>query len=163
MREKKLIFIFVIGIVLAMLIFIYLVFLRFSTTEPTVVPSPTPVNISKPIVIPFNKPKTSTLVVDRVTTQNFYDKGTIIDTNGDVSIKKNRLYELVYLAPFQEFIIDVLGSPFSTARLQAEQAFLKELGIAEEEACKLKVSVGTTYRVNPEEAGMKFGLSFCEN
>jgi hypothetical protein len=58
--------------------------------------------------------------------------------------------------------VNVLGSPFERARLDAEQAFLFELGITEERACVLNVVVTTPAYANPNDAGINYSLSFCE-
>jgi len=170
MKDKRLFILFIAGIILTVIVFLWLLFLSFSLSTP-IDTQPNSLSISTkprqptptPIVIPFEKPTSPTLRVNGITVDNFYKQGTIIDTNGDVSILKNRLYDIVYLAPFQEFIIEILNTPFISARNQAEFEFLKQLGITQDEACSLKVSLATPYRINPTEAGKKFDLSFCEN
>lgn len=165
MKDKQIYILFIIGIILTIIVFAWLLFLSFSLSTPEAQPTATPVvkATPTPIVIPFTRPSTPTLTVNGVSVQNFYQQGTIIDSNGDVSIQKTGLYDIVYLAPFQEFIIEVLAKPFESTRQQAEQEFLQQLGITQEAACRLKVSIGTPLDVNPTEAGTKFGLSFCEN
>lgn len=164
MKDKYIYILLCIGIVLTIVVFGWLLLLSFSGTTSDAPSQSTPIiqSTPTPIVIPFTKPSVSTLTVNGISVQNFYKQGTIIDTNGDVSIRKTKLYDIVYLAPFQEFIIEVLAKPFQATRLQAERAFLQQLAITQEEACKLRVSLGTPYDVNPVEAGTKFGLSFCE-
>lgn len=164
MKEKQLYILFIIGIVLTIVVFVWLVFLSisFSGSQPaSSIPTITTTPI--PTVIPFDKPTAPTLQVNGVSVRNFYNTSNAMNANGDVSFEKNNQFELVYLAPFEEFIIDVRGSPFATTRMQAEQAFLKKLGITQEDACKLNVSLGTPAYINPQEAGRRYELSFCEN
>ena len=49
----------------------------------------------------------------------------------------------------------------NSIRPQMEKDFLKTLGISEADACKLKVITNVPYDVNPDTAGIDYGLSFC--
>lgn len=167
MKEKHLLLFFGIATFLTILLFAYLVLMRISTSTPEEIPTPT-ASVQKPSsprlpTIPFTKPVSPSLTVDGVKVDNFYKQGTVIDTNGDVSVQKTKDFEIVYLAPFEEFIIDILASPFEVIRPQAEQAFLKQLNITQTEACKLTVSVSTTTTANPNDSGRRHPLSFCES
>ena len=65
-------------------------------------------------------------------------------------IQSNKSYQIV-----------IIGSPFSTYRNEAENAFLSLLKISKDQACKMKVSVTTPYFANPDESGQTYPLSFC--
>lgn len=60
-----------------------------------------------------------------------------------------------------KFIISISVANPEIARPQMEKDFIGALGISEEEACKLDVSVNVPVAVNPDTAGVDFGLSFC--
>ncbi len=47
-------------------------------------------------------------------------------------------------------------------RVAAEQALVTQLGVPEQEVCKLPVNVAIPLNVIPEYAGINYGLSFCE-
>jgi hypothetical protein len=71
-------------------------------------------------------------------------------------------YKISYFSKTQEYLISVLKSPFSYYRTQAEIAFLKEVGIASDEACLKKITITTPSFINPEEAGQIYKLSYCK-
>ncbi|MEK7129589.1 MAG: hypothetical protein AAB803_01085 [Patescibacteria group bacterium] len=74
---------------------------------------------------------------------------------------KKQTYDITYVPSLDEYAIVVYGSPFEPARKEAERAFLQKLGVAPEQACRLKVTVSTPVFVNPEESKQTYGLSFC--
>lgn len=74
---------------------------------------------------------------------------------------KKQTYDITYIPSLGEYAVVVYGSPFEPARVEAEQAFLQKLGVTQERACRLKVTVSTPVFVNPEESKQTYGLSFC--
>ncbi|MBU0732042.1 hypothetical protein KKC88_04140 [Patescibacteria group bacterium] len=60
-----------------------------------------------------------------------------------------------------EFIISISFPNPNVVRPQMEKDFLEAVGISETDACKLKVSANVPYAVNPDTAGIDYGLSFC--
>ncbi len=87
-----------------------------------------------------------------------------IDTENTL-IKSTPDYEIFYLKYDQKesFAISLLGKNFEESRKQSEDAFLKLLGITEEQACKLVVSESVPYGTNASLAGKDFSLSFCQS
>ena len=83
--------------------------------------------------------------------------------SGNVTIKTTPEYQIVYSSERQNFIISILSSDLQNARSKAEQEFLKILGIGEEKACLLDVTLGVSKDANPNAAGRNYGLSFCPN
>ena len=106
---------------------------------------------------------TEKLKVDNIETENFYKSAVNIAETGDATIIKRGNFEIVFVPEYSQFIISVLATPFGIHRSLAEQEFINNLGISQEEACRLNVTVGTPYFANPEVAGIAYGLSFCED
>jgi hypothetical protein len=70
-------------------------------------------------------------------------------------------YTIVFWAPASSFAISLLSKPLTAARHKAEQTFLKDLGVSQDDACKLAVNLGVPVSVDPDVAGILLGLSFC--
>ena len=70
-------------------------------------------------------------------------------------------FEISYLPPEDQYIITVYGSPFLQYRQEAEQSFIKIYRLTIAEACSKKVTIGTPFYSNPQEAGKIYKLSFC--
>lgn len=96
-----------------------------------------------------------------VTVNNFYTGAKISPDRTSVLIAETPAYVISYYAPDSSFNILIEQLPFATIRAEAESAFLQKLGISEQQACKLKVQVGTPISVDPSYAGQNIGLSFC--
>jgi len=83
---------------------------------------------------------------------------------GDAVIKTNdHKYQIVYLKNTDSILISILGSPFEATRQEAEQDLLTTLDISKADACRLSVTINTTISANPDEAGVDYSLSFCNN
>ncbi len=109
-------------------------------------------------------PKTTEkLKISGVEVDNFYKNPETITKDGDTVFKTNDKYEFAYFYDVRKFTIFIYGSPFEETRKIAEEAFLRELNISPSEACQLNVDIKTAVFANPEEAGKKHGLSFCNN
>lgn len=87
---------------------------------------------------------------------------TTTEVSNVTPITTKGTYEVLYIDDFDEYLITVTESPFDDFRTVAEQGFIKSLGITEEEACGLNVKIATPLFANPDEAGVEYGLSFCE-
>lgn len=149
------------------LIFIILLFFSLFSKKQEVPVIPSPSTIPKPTFYQRPIPSVSIpskeeikIKISDVWVNNFYKDGEV-DQNGDVVIKENDDYRLIYQNPFKLFIVNVLSSPFEKARAEAEEEFIKSLGITREESCKLNVRVGTPFFANPDFAKKSYGLSFC--
>ena len=59
------------------------------------------------------------------------------------------------------FTVALLTEPIGKARIKAEDFLRTRLGITNDELCRLKVYVGTTYWINEKYAAGNLGLSFC--
>lgn len=154
MQHKLIIITLTVAIGIAILLLGLLIYLRV-TTGPT--PKPQPL-----FPAPFATPLPGKITIDGVETNNFLVSPKELNENGDALFVDTGRYQIVYLKQFNQFIIDILAAPFPQVRQEAEQAFLQTLGISKEAACKLRVSIGTSYRVSPDYAGISFPLSFCE-
>lgn len=98
-------------------------------------------------------------------------KKVLRDEEGNPLISKDKFrqhllinkdsYQIVYQELGDIFIIFILGSPFEAFREKAEEEFLALIEASENIACQLKVEIKTPMRINPEQAGKIFPLSFC--
>ncbi|OGG27085.1 hypothetical protein A2960_03010 [Candidatus Gottesmanbacteria bacterium RIFCSPLOWO2_01_FULL_39_12b] len=168
MNFYKLRNIIIIATVIFLLFFLWLLFSLFSkkTEEPseltpTLIPYPTLYKRAIPSVF---TPDTSgnKIKISDTWVNNFYETGRKIEDGNDVVIKENSNYKLIYQNPFKLFIVNVLSSPFEKVRAEAEEEFIKSLGITRVESCRLNVRVGTPFFANPEYAKKSYPLSFCE-
>jgi hypothetical protein len=97
-----------------------------------------------------------------VTVNNFYQNAqTITQDKQAVIIQNNADYAITYNVPDSSFSIAILSTPLEAARQEAESAFLSELGISQQVACKLTVYEGVPISVSDEYPGESFPLSFC--
>ncbi|HEY6348836.1 MAG TPA: hypothetical protein VI636_05440 [Candidatus Angelobacter sp.] len=70
-------------------------------------------------------------------------------------------FVIAFYAPDSSFNIALESKPLKLARANAEKAFLRDLGISQNDACKLLISVGVPISVDYSAAGKDYGLSFC--
>jgi hypothetical protein len=99
-----------------------------------------------------------------VVMKNFYKNAAIVSADGSGAlINDDHAYNISYSTYDSSFSISLLQTPVAVARTQAEAAFLQNLGISKEDACKLKVTVEVPIGVDPQNAGINLGLSFCNN
>ncbi len=126
-----------------------------TTYVPPAIPSYSPSSISI-------SPAISKIIISNVTVNNIYISAVRIDALGNVLIRDTVNYQIVYQPKFQSFTISILSSNFVEARKAAEQDLLNILNVSSVDACKLNVNIGTSYKINPDYAYKKMGLSFCE-
>jgi hypothetical protein len=97
-----------------------------------------------------------------VTVNNFYNDPTQVSQDRtSILIAQSSTYNITYYAPDSSFNIGILKGPVPEARTAAEAAFLTALGISKADACKLNVTIGVPYDVDPSYADRNLGLSFC--
>lgn len=153
MRNRR--FLLIIAGIILFLLFVWLLFLRTEgVKEPSRPVSPTPT------IFPASQTRSRT-IISGVEVNDPTDKPLEKNGTGDVLFAQDAEYQLVYLPTFQEFNITVLASPFEQVRTRAEEAFLASLGISKEDACRLNVTLGTIFAINPNESGTTYDLSFC--
>jgi len=70
-------------------------------------------------------------------------------------------YIIEYIASTNYFNIGLFSEPIATARLDAEQYLLQELGITKEQMCMLNYTVSAPVSVNEYYSGTNLGFSFC--
>ena len=80
-----------------------------------------------------------------------------------VVIEDKTDFQIVFNVADTSFTINVNVKPFPVVRKDAEAAFLMDLGISKDDACRLSAYEGTTIHVDPNYAGRSFKLSFCTN
>ena len=110
--------------------------------------------------------KVSTVVIPtsqgNVTTGNFeknaigqYTTTTVLESNSDYGISFN--------PKSNSFDIVLNSTPLQNARNEAEATLIKDLGITNDDACKLTISLTVPTRLSVDAAGVNYGLSFCAN
>jgi len=88
----------------------------------------------------------------------------IIETNprGDSLLVNKPEYRIIYFQKEDQFLISILKSPFEEVRRQAEEEFLKITQADKKILCQLNVIISTSFSANPDFAGQKLPLSFCQ-
>lgn len=77
-------------------------------------------------------------------------------------IERSGGFEIVYLVPFDKFLLSITGQPFTDARARAEATFLARYANGDKNrACSLHVVVTTPNFANPDHAIQEYPLSFC--
>jgi hypothetical protein len=87
----------------------------------------------------------------------------ILESNsaGEMLLSNEKDYHIVYYGPDQSFLITLYALPIPETQKKAEDALLYILNISKEEVCKLKVSIGVPYQLDPNYIGVRLPLSFC--
>ena len=104
----------------------------------------------------------NTVSVSNISMDNFAKDAELIPGNKALIFEEHDDWHILFHSKNELFLISIIGSPFSEKKHHAEQTFLYELGITEEEACKLNVVITTPMFANPDESGKNYPLSFCE-
>lgn len=97
-----------------------------------------------------------------VVTKNIYQSSLTTYPDNGVGFAHTGYYDMSYYPKDNGFIITLLDENVIKANQEAEQDFLKILGITEEQACKLKVTIGVPHNVNPKFAGQVFAFDYCQ-
>jgi len=100
-----------------------------------------------------------------VSVLNFYKnpQTRIIDPQGDADITETENYTTIFFPKFESFLITIEDGDIRKVRTEAEADFIKKLGITQEQACSLLVSVSVSRFADENAAGQDYGLSFCPN
>ena len=159
MNPKKLI---ILGVILFLIFLIVYLFFSLSESPPPqpVKPPMTPAPAFKQVT-PDVKEWGDRIKISNIEVNNFYTDAQSISSDGVVSIFNNGQYQISYIGRGGFFQISVVHFPFDRVREEAENEFVKILGISKEEACLLPVNLTTPQYANPEYAGEIFPLSFC--
>lgn len=146
-----------------MILLVFLLVIASQNTNPspkgntTISPSPFPNTNIKPTI-----PQGPTFRIQNTTVKNFYEGAKEVKPDGEVRVEESTGYHIIYEPGYNYFLLSIVGSPFSTYRLQAETALLKQLNIPPSQACQLNVDITTPRSINPKEAGITYKLSFCK-
>lgn len=84
--------------------------------------------------------------------------GVIGDT---IFLEENNRFSIGFLKLDNSFGIVLSAKPIDVVRKDAEDSFLRDLGISEKDACKLKVTVRIPASIGVNGADRNIGLSFC--
>ncbi len=87
----------------------------------------------------------------------------VLESNsaGEMLLVDEKDYQIVYYAPDQSFLMTLYTLPIPETQKKAEDALLRILNISKEEACRLKVSIGVPYQLDPNYIGVRLPLGFC--
>lgn len=83
-----------------------------------------------------------------------------LSKNGVEFVKKEN-YVMDFYPEDEGFIISIGNPDIFSALKEAESEFLNKLGVTEEQACKLKVSITIPVSVSEKYGGGVYGFSFC--
>lgn len=111
--------------------------------------------------IPLTQTPQGKIVINDVVMDNFVETASRVDEANDVFFVDTSEYEIVYLTPFQQFLITIKQTPFESNRIRAEADLLRTLNISEADACKLNVQITMPGFVDEAYTGRIFPLSFC--
>jgi len=70
-------------------------------------------------------------------------------------------FNIYYYEDTKAFGVALLDEPLGNVRARMEQFLMGELGISEQNMCRLKYFVTTTSYVNEKYSGNNLGFSFC--
>ena len=102
------------------------------------------------------------IYVGKVVVNDFYKIAQKVMPNGDVILSDNSDFQLVYFGKSDYFQLSINDSPFEEVKSRSENELLRILNINKEDACSLKLRITTPFYANPDFAGKKYSLSFCE-
>jgi hypothetical protein len=110
--------------------------------------------------------KVGTIIVPtaqgNVTTSNF--EKSAVETSTDMTVlESNADYGISFNPKSNSFDIILNSAPLQTARDEVEAALVKDLGISNDDACKLTVTLSVPERLSSDTANINYGLSFCPN
>jgi len=146
---------------------IVLTFIYFQGKNKTAVPAGIPSGNEKTInLLPIEeivkKPKLEINTgKEIISINNIYKNSDKILSNNGVAFEDNDDYYIAYYPDDNSFTISISNRDVDLGRERAESKFLNDLGITQEQACKLTVILGIPYRVSENLSGQNFGLSFC--
>jgi hypothetical protein len=177
---KKILYIVVPLVVIAILIFVFL-FQRKqkikqsnignapsgSVSLPASLPAPTPENkgISDPVTgleLTTDKKLLEETSSGQVKLNNFA-KGAEIADNGIIYLIDKENYNIGYNSTSKEFIVTLLiAGDIEKTRTDAEKDLLDKLGISKEDACKINVYLYVSAALTEDKnLSQNHGLSFC--
>lgn len=152
--NKKILLIIASFIAFSVLFGIFLILSALKPTSPVqnLIPTPTPVSQSST----FEK-----TVVRGINVNVFLSPTPSLDPAGLPLVVETDTYRIIYHPEDESFAITILASPFVTIQKQAEQQLLSLLGVSQQQACLLQVTISSPSKINPDYTGKIVGLSFC--
>ena len=135
------------------------------TTTTTSIPSPgttIPIaTVGGGIVQTNNFLKNPTTVKDPINSGYYYLGYHENEGVTDSTATNNPPYIITYFNATQYFNIALLQEPIGTARENAEQFLMVDLGISQNQMCQLNYMVSVPNSVNSQYASRNLGFSFC--
>jgi hypothetical protein len=159
------------GSFLFLFFILFVLFFSGKQKPVSVFPTPTPASSTsqlvyptisyQPSLAPYTPPSSDRIRIKDVVMDNFY-KNAKETVGSDVLITQTPTYSIAFLGNFKTFVIRIEASPFLTYKITAENEFLRLLHVTESDACKLHVEVTTLQSINPDFAGIRHPLRFCQ-
>lgn len=118
-----------------------------------------PKKTSKEVV---EKEKVKDEIPSEIPLKDFRSNALETNSVGEMLLADEKDYQIVYFEGDQSFIITLYTPPIPETQQKAEEALLRILGVTKNQACKLNVSLGVPYQVDPQYIGVSLPLSFCE-
>jgi hypothetical protein len=165
-KNFKFILISATALVLVVALIFYIINVKKSsiTTPPTQQPSSQ--LPSAKFVIPSENSAKMTIPTQNdepVETNNVYLHPAENLSNNGVGFVSNNDYYVSFYPDDRSFTVTIQNSNLKDTREKAETAFLQALGITQEQACRLNVSLYVPEFISAKNSGQDFGLSFCPN
>jgi hypothetical protein len=164
-RKTKLTIYIILGLLLISIIIFYV----YTKSDPSGNNQPAPSQPSFPVTTNFPIPSPDEDEMPIHTAQgtveinNLYKNPDKTLSQNGVGFIRNPDYYMSYYPEDQGFIITILNPNIEQGRIDAEKSFLQFIGITENQACLLKVTLNVPFAVNAEVSGPNYGLSFCPN
>lgn len=158
---SKLTFIIIVSFIIVLIIVLGVLFyLRITSPKRVVLPENNPTLVVTPYPTALPTPSSEKIQSAGIDINNPYTGAKELTIQGDALSVSTDTYRILYLKQFDQFLINITRDPFSTNRIEAEKAFLEKLGITEQDACQLDVTVNEPRREGAPR--LKYKLSFCE-
>lgn len=168
--RKTILFIGIIIFLIAAVVVVFGVFAKKDDTGKSlfdkVIPAPEKVDTGvRAPEAPFVRPEGEMIEIGTpkgaVRVKNFYPEKSDLDESGSIRIASGDGYFISYDTVASRFWIAVTGATFASVRSRAETDFVSRLGISQNDACNLDVSVGVPWSAANPLSGVDLPLSFC--
>jgi hypothetical protein len=165
-KNLKLILISVAIVIVFALLVVYIINVRKSSVATPPAQQPSSQLPSVKFVIPSESSSKMTIPTKdagQIETNNIYIHPAGNLSNNGVGFISNDDYFMAFYPNDKSFTITIQSINLEEARRRAEAAFLQALGITQDQACRLNVSLYVPDFVSSKNSGQDFGLSFCPN
>jgi len=125
-------------------------------------PMPTSFPLDYPVPSGISAGRSGKIIIKGVEVNNFFTSAKKINNSGDIELSKNSDYSIQYYPVLNSFLITIVGVPFEETKTEAEEDFLKILGVKPQIACQLTINISASPTIYPELTGDYFKPYFCK-